>query len=73
MKKVALTLLLGLVLAGCSAITTPFDDGYELGDTSKSVNEVRRDYCSEVTPLARLGLRHVLNKAGHAAPPDFCQ
>lgn len=49
------------------------DDDYQLVDTSQSLAALRGEYCEEVTPLARLGLRKLILELGGTIPQDFCQ
>lgn len=72
MKGVKLACL-ACILSGCSSIVTPLDAEYQLGDTSQSLAALRGEYCEEVTPLARLGLRKLILGLGGTIPQDFCQ
>jgi len=42
-----------ILLAGCQAITTPVDEGYEFGDTMDSVLTLQAKYCAETNPTKR--------------------
>lgn len=42
-----------LLLAGCAAIDTPRDEGYELGDTTESLLRLQEQWCAQGNVLAR--------------------
>lgn len=43
----------GILLSGCAAITTPIDEGYQLGDTLDSIVTLQAKYCAETNPTKR--------------------
>lgn len=51
-KLFAATLVMAF-LVGCTAITTPVDEDYQLGDTMDSVLTVQAKYCAETHPAKR--------------------
>lgn len=53
-----------VVVTGCASITSPLDDGYELGDTT-------RTYCESVEPAARETARLAADRLGTNLP-DLC-
>ena len=73
MVKTLSGFVIAILLYGCTAVVTPLDEEYQLGDTSQSLVALRGEYCEEVTPLARLGLRKLILELGGTIPQDFCQ
>lgn len=63
MKKLIIALLTATVLAGCAAIKTPFDKGYEFGDTTESLLALQVNYCTETAPTKRAVLLVALRSA----------
>jgi hypothetical protein len=54
--------ILVITLTGCAAIDTPVDDGYEFGDTYKSVYTLQQTYCQETDPAQRALYRGLLKR-----------
>lgn len=52
--KILLATLLLTTLAGCA--------NYQIGDTSKSIFELRERYCEEVNPITKHLLKNAINK-----------
>lgn len=55
--KIAIIAAAALLLAGCASITTPGEDGYHLGETT-------RTYCETTDPATRAAGRRLAAAAG---------
>jgi len=65
--KTILAVILAGSLAGCSNITSPFDEGYEFGDLTKTTLQVQAKYCTEADPVQRALMLTTIR----SAYPDF--
>lgn len=65
-----LSFTLTLLLTGCAQIQTPLDEGYQFGDTTGSLFDIRDDYCTESDPKRRAIVLALLFRAGVTLPPN---
>lgn len=49
-------LIVVLLLAGCAAIKSPIDEGYQFGDTTRSLLDIQKAYCTETDTVTRAAL-----------------
>ena len=70
MRKGILGLAAGLALAGCAAVETPLDDGYQFGDLTASAITLQAAYCAESDPRERAFRLAILRAAGVPIPPS---
>lgn len=68
--KYLMMLIAALALTACDAIVSPFDDGYEFGDTTRSALALQAKYCAEADPYRRAVILAMLNNAGLVVPPS---
>lgn len=62
MKKFLPVVILTITLSACAS--------YEVGDTSRSVYELRERYCQEASPILRYFLRREITKRLESYPED---
>lgn len=55
-----------VIVAGCSSIETPLDDGYQFGD----LGEWREQYCQEPSPVLRSALLALAARRGLKLPAE---
>jgi hypothetical protein len=70
MNRPLLTLSLAAGLAGCAAVETPLDDGYQLGDITTGVLSMQAEYCATADPQRRAFRVAALRAAGVPIPPS---
>lgn len=54
-----------LLVSGCAG-------GYQVGDVSKKLNNISRNYCNEANPETRAMLKAILTSQGVSIGVDYC-